>query len=273
MQSGNENIVGYEMKGSMKPMRFVLALALLFCGWAASANAHSTDGDKTDDGKTKVEAANRPLAVVRKFKPDVYIKHKDSDEWVQAKMGAQLFNSDSLRTASAGFAAVQFMDNSIVKIKPNSILALNGEVRGKDDTSTRLAMEVGEVFLQITKQKSQFEVATPSAVAAVKGTEFGTNVGEDGSSDIYVFEGIVQVTPNNGKGNGKDLTAGMYGNVDSNGEGMNTGEMSDEERKKLRKSFDNEGETEIKTLKLKFIDEDGQVRTIDIKYEQQKDQQ
>jgi hypothetical protein len=236
-------------------------------------SASAEDGSVKDDQKTqRIESNARPLAIVRKFKPDVYIKHNGADEWVQAKMGAQLFSADSLRTAAGGFAAVQFMDNSIIKVRPNSILALSGEVRGKDDASTRLAMEVGEVFLQITKQKSDFEVATPSAVCVVKGTEFGTNVNGDGSSDWYVFDGIVNVTPNNGDGSGSDLNAGMFGNVGSNGRKMKSGKMSDDERDKMRKSFDDDGDSEIKKIKLQFIDPDGKVRSVEINYKQEKDQ-
>ncbi|MGM0587313.1 MAG: FecR family protein [Bacteroidota bacterium] len=252
-------------------------LLVLLLGWyAVPVTALALDDNPEKPAKQqkvdqRAERANRPLAVVRKFKPDVYVKHEGGDQWVQAKMGEQLYNSDSLRTTDNGFAAVQFMDNSIIKIKPNSLLVLNGEVRGKDDTSTRLAMEVGEIFLQVTQQKSDFEVATPTAVASVKGTEFGTNVNDDGSSDIYVFEGRVNVTPNNGRGQGKDLSAGMFGNVDKDGNNMNTGQMSSDQMKQLQNSFNDEGDSDLKTLKFQFIDENGQQRTIEIKYNQNED--
>jgi ferric-dicitrate binding protein FerR (iron transport regulator) len=54
--------------------------------------------------------------------------------------------------------------------------------------------------------KKKFEIRTPSAVAAVRGTDFSVKVQEDGDW-IQVFEGSVQVTPISG-GDGVTLSAG-----------------------------------------------------------------
>jgi len=133
--------------------------------------------------------SERPLAIIRRFKPDVSIKHAESQDWELAKMAAKLYDSDTLKTDNNGYAAVQFMDNSLVKVKPKSLLIIRGEVLDKNSTASRIAVEIGEVFLNVTKRQSQFEVQTPSAVASVKGTSLSSSVTEDGSTIVTVFSG------------------------------------------------------------------------------------
>lgn len=206
----------------------------------------------------------RPLAIVRKFKPDLQIKNLGL--WKDAQLAQPLFNGDTLRTLETGFAVIQFLDNSFVKVKPNSTLVLRGEVIGKDNTATRLAVAVGEIFLNVAKQKSDFEVGTPQAVAAVKGTQFNTDVKTSGESQFLVFEGIVQVTANK-SGKSVTLKRRQMANVDAKGNTINTQRVSNRDLVKKNSSYDNaQQQEELKSIKLRFIDADGQVRVIELKY-------
>lgn len=209
---------------------------------------------------------DRPLAIVRRFKPDVIVKHADADEWEDSEIGKPLFNNDTLRTDENGYAAVQFMDNSLLKIKPNSLLIIKGEVLGKNSTASRLAVEIGEVFLNVTKRQSDFEVQTPTGVASVKGTSFGTLVGKDGSSQFLIYTGLVELKALI-SGQTVELTRGKKASVDKEGNNINITELSDDEMEKNQQDYDNlEKGAKPKTLRLQFKNEAGQIREIEIQY-------
>lgn len=204
--------------------------------------------------------ADRPLAFVQKFKPSVNIKKSGELQNVK-KRGRPLYNNDTLRTNENGFALVQFMDKSLVKVKPESQLVVQGEIEGKQNTDTRIGLEVGEIFLNVAKQSSEnFEVATSTTVASVKGTQFGA------SSDNYfwVQEGEVQLLVD-GSGETATLTDQTYGHVQQNGS-IKTGELSKEEIENKRSDFDEMDENLTPVIyELRFIDNNGQEQIIKLK--------
>lgn len=206
------------------------------------------------------EKADRPLAFVRKFKPDIYVKNQGPEE--KANKANPLYSGDTLRTDDSGFALVQFMDKSIAKVKPSSRLVVRGEVTGKNNTSARISLEAGEIFLNvIPRTTSDFEVATETSVATVKGTQFGAN----SSNYFWVIEGVVGLFSNN-TGQSVDLKEKMFGQVNDDGS-IETGELTDEELENLNEGYDElEGGFEEKVIKLRFRDENGQIREIELKY-------
>lgn len=223
---------------------------------------------------------DRPLAIIRRFKPDVEIKKSGSGKFVPATSAHQLFSGDTLKTGPEGYAAVQFMDNSLVKVKPNSILSLMGEVRGKDNTASRLAVQVGEIFLNVTKRESDFEVQSTNTVAAVKGTKFSFSMKEDGTVVVLVTEGNVEVSA---RASGKKtvLNAGQKANVSTDGKDVKKSTATPEEMKEAKKEEEqtlpdtNDGqdgdgqESKPKVLKLRFINDNGEVREFEIKYREE----
>lgn len=203
--------------------------------------------------------AKRPLAYVRRFKPNVNIYPQD----IAAGKGEPLYDGDTLRTDDNGYAAVQFMDKSIAKVTPNSMLTVHGEVRNDKSTSARIALKAGEIFMQVTKQagNNDFEVSTSKSVASVKGTQFGVR------SDDYAWveEGVVEFTATV-SGQTVSLRQSMYGQVNDDNS-ITTGQLSDEQLQKLRNDFEKfENGTEPKQMQLRFRDENGQIKEISIDY-------
>ncbi|MDR8390647.1 FecR family protein [Aliifodinibius sp. S!AR15-10] len=204
-------------------------------------------------------SADRPLAFVRRYKPSVNIQPKN----ISPDKGEPLYSGDTLRTNESGYAAVQFMDKSFAKVKPNSELTVRGEVNNDKSTSTRIALEAGEIFMEVTQRsENNFEVATSKSVASVKGTEFGVR------SDNYAWveEGIVEFT-SSATGQTVSLTERMYGQVNDDNT-ITTGELTEEDLQKLRSDFESLGsETgEPQKMRLRFRDENGQIREIEIEY-------
>lgn len=210
-------------------------------------------------GAVLEDAADRPLAFVQKFKPSVGIEKAGQLEDVNER-GEPLFNGDTLRTDENGFALVQFMDKSMAKVKPESRLIVEGTVESRQNTSTRIGLEAGEVFLNVTQQGTDnFEVATNTTVASVKGTEFGA------TSDDYFWVKEGEVELSNNIGETVTLTDRTYGEVQEDGS-IDTGELSEEEINEKDAEYEEmDSNLEPEIYELQFIDSNGQVRVIEVK--------
>lgn len=209
---------------------------------------------------------DRPLAIVRRFKPEVQIQNEEEARNIflnpAENVGEQLFSGDTLSTKDEGFALVYFMDKSIAKVKPQSFLILHGEVSNNvKDMSTRINLEQGEVYLNVEPQgTSSFEVATSRSLASVKGTDFGSK----SSGYFWVDEGQVDITALN-SGQTVSLFEKMFAQVDDQGNNIETGVLSDEELDELNTGYDELEEEMIrKEIKLRFRDQNGQIREVTI---------
>lgn len=209
---------------------------------------------------------DRPIAMVKRFKPNVNVKNLDIDKDIfldpEKNMGEQLFSGDSLITDPEGFALVVFMDKSVAKVKPSSLLIVKGEVGTANKASnTRIDLENGEIFLEVEPQGSNdFEVATSRSLASVKGTDFGNRA--DGF--IWVENGQVDVTALN-SGQTVSLFDKMYAQVDEQGNDIDSGTLSDEDISNLDEGFDAVDEELIKKeIILRFRDANGQLREVTI---------
>ncbi|TGN39810.1 FecR domain-containing protein [Marinobacter confluentis] len=99
----------------------------------------------------------------------------------------------------AGSTTIELADGSIVRLSPNSRLAFNRLTRyGKSGmVDTRLRLNDGELETQVepfVEDGSRFEIETPSAVAAVRGTMFTLKTSAMGT-DLRVTDGRVAFGP------------------------------------------------------------------------------
>lgn len=119
--------------------------------------------------------------------------------------------------SSAGSATVELADGSELRISPNTRLMFNSLTQfGKSGmVDTRLRLHRGEVHTRVKPtidNGARFEIETPSAVAAVRGTIFAIQASASGSS-IQVTEGAV----NFGRpGDERRIPAGYGASVSTN---------------------------------------------------------
>lgn len=97
--------------------------------------------------------------------------------------------------SAAGAATITLADGSEVRLSPNSRLIFNRLTQyGKSGMiDTRLRLDRGEVHTRVKpviEGGARFEIETPSAVAAVRGTAFSLQTGPEGTS-LQVTEGVV----------------------------------------------------------------------------------
>ncbi len=107
------------------------------------------------------------------------------------KLGDELFNRDEIETKAESYAAIQFEDeSSIIKLFPNTILNIYTEKQDEKYNKKSL-LKMGELWAKVEKGTGKFEIETPTTVASVKGTNFMLNVEEDGTTELFTFEGEV----------------------------------------------------------------------------------
>jgi hypothetical protein len=111
--------------------------------------------------------------------------------------------NDVVRAEGDGMAEFKWADGTRLRLTPNTQLTLKKvsyNALQKADSS-QFKLTSGKVFVRIVKSlspTSRFEVETPTAVAAVRGTIFSVAV-QDGKTEVAVYKGEVKVTSNAGK--------------------------------------------------------------------------
>jgi len=138
--------------------------------------------------------AQELLVRISRLAGPVEVRKAGAQKWARAEVGAILKSGDSLRTLKGGKVQLVFPGDTVVLIKENSVLnlkALSGGGGGKVKTL------VGGFLFDLRKALSpgaSFEVETPSALAVVRGTKFGDDVGLDGTTVFTAYEDSVEVS-------------------------------------------------------------------------------
>ncbi len=173
--------------------------------------------------------------------------------WSGLKMQMPLQEKDIVRTGVQSRCEIELPDGSITKILANSILELRNFPDPADE-SISLFTGIGKFFFKVKKVlKRKFQVNSPVAVAAIRGTEFlvinngdKTEImvrkGQVDLSDTYM-RNTVQIMP----GFKSHLTAGSAPTVPA--------ALSDAEKEALNKLAQDSG-AKKKTQKIKRINDD-----------------
>jgi len=126
----------------------------------------------------------------------VMVKAVDSEEWSAITGEMPLDPNDAVKTASDGIAELYLDDKGAIAIGRNSEL----EISSLDQSDTVFALNYGSLVAKVKhflNEKFKMQVRTPSAVCAVRGTEFAVEYSKLGKdTSVAVFdEGRVLVTP------------------------------------------------------------------------------
>ncbi len=128
------------------------------------------------------------------------IERAEGKEQLQASKSMEIYLGDIIRTGENSGVAIKFADNSVVSIFDQSIvrfdhLSAHGSTGMVD---SRIKLLQGRLSSQVTTAVgpgSRFEIHTPSAISAVRGTAYRAVADDSGEiSNIEVVEGKVAVS-------------------------------------------------------------------------------
>ncbi|MBL7071814.1 MAG: FecR domain-containing protein [Candidatus Omnitrophica bacterium] len=109
-------------------------------------------------------------------------------QWQGASEGMELTGGDKIRTGIDGMLSITFSNGSIVTLKENAEFEIRSlsVSENKNDIDYKLKLTMGKLRAMVEElgDESSFEIETPTAVAAVRGTLFYLYVLEADESDI-----------------------------------------------------------------------------------------
>jgi FecR protein len=185
-------------------------------------------------------------AKVVEFKGTVEVGSSEN-KLTQIKDGKKpkLSEGDWIKCGSSSEARVDFGYGRIAVVSANSIVQLEQLAKyrkGGKGVSTKLFLKGGEVYSAIKslkKKDDKYEVRTPTATAAVRGTRFVVRYNDrpprKGETSVKVLEGVVDVIDKMGKKFEIDDEKQMQ--IDSLGQGEGASSMGSGEVQQLNESF------------------------------------
>jgi hypothetical protein len=111
-------------------------------------------------------------------------------------VGTEVGEGDSIATGANSYVKLIRTDSSVIKLNQNTKFSIEQTQQGEEKGSI-FKVALGQLFMKVFKEKGvakKFLIKTPTAVAAVRGTEIDVNVDEAGGAIFTVLEGIVDVT-------------------------------------------------------------------------------
>ena len=146
---------------------------------------------------------------------DVKVRRGSSPKWVAARPGMLLKQSDAIRTFVESEAILATGEGSKITLNENATLELSLMDMSADGARrTDIKILSGSIMANVKKlvhAKSKFELETPTAVAAIRGTKVGLGVTRE-KTEVRVYEGKVFVTPK-GSRRGAELQANQMAAV------------------------------------------------------------
>ena len=128
---------------------------------------------------------------------EVQVKTADAANWVGGVVGAVLKDDDAVKTGAEGEASITFFDGSVIELRANTQIEISELKQGKTK-SIKLKQEIGETWSKVEKLTDmalRYEIETPVAVAAVRGSEMiVTRVATDGTTSVGNLEGDISAT-------------------------------------------------------------------------------
>ncbi len=222
------------------------------------------------------EAQQQNVAIVYRLMLDKQIAITALSGGAQAgAMGDIINHGDQLATSSNTRAAIRFTDDgSVLRMNPSTEMSIRAEGE-RNALQKTLQIEFGELWARINKRENaEYRIQTPTAVAAVKGTEFYVRVAEDGATTIITVDGVLDFFNDVGT---VEIPAGFTGTVTEASAAPSVGVTQPEEVASFTGLAEEESRgSEVEDMieiEIQFIDENGNQKTMIIRMPRDQAQQ
>ncbi len=110
-----------------------------------------------------------------------------------------VYSNEAVVTGNSANTALSFLDETRIQVGENSKIILDKFIYDPNSQTGDVAINFSKgVFRFVTgtmRNKDGFLLKTPSATLVIRGTVFLVNVAGDGTTDVSVLEGQVEVKP------------------------------------------------------------------------------
>ncbi len=144
--------------------------------------------------KIPVYLAKKAVGVVVFRSGKTMISRQDIKDWQPIAIKDPIYSKNILKTAQKSNLHIQVGTDSMLKIYPDSELVFDPP-NVQQTTAFSYFLQRGRLNAQITKAEGRsYVVRTPAAMAAVRGTEFDTEVNRDRRTTLRCYEGEVEIS-------------------------------------------------------------------------------
>ncbi len=134
------------------------------------------------------------VAKITSIEGVVQILRKGATDWHTAKAGMPLEVGDQVYSHDESFAEIRYAIGTVLRMDEKTKIT----IEASSDKVIKTKSPLGNVWVNMRKLVAtgrEFEVQTPTAVAAIRGTVFDMSSVLDSASYVAVFEGKVAVGP------------------------------------------------------------------------------
>ena len=125
------------------------------------------------------------------------IKLAEAEEWKDLQLNDKITQGNWIRTSPQGTIEISFENHFSVLLRPNTTIEItSARKKSAIYMMYKLFIDIGKTISKIKKgtgKETRYEIKTPSAVAAARGTEFRAGVDSDVTTRLEVLAGIVDV--------------------------------------------------------------------------------
>jgi hypothetical protein len=127
---------------------------------------------------------------------EVRVQQMQTDAWIPATLQMPVRTGDKIQTQTEARCEVKLSDGSLIRIGEKSLFDFEASSLAKDGRQFQASVSYGKIWANILSlfgSKEKFEVKSPTAVCAVRGTIY--SVAADSTTRVAVYDGQVDVGP------------------------------------------------------------------------------
>ena len=159
-------------------------------------------------GLTRSVAADATGCVLVERQGKVEIARKGSADWSLANTNEVLQVGDRLRTGLRARATLRWSELAVIRVK--ELTSMEIQPPAKDGAKPEMELKSGATYFFSREKPEDIQFRTPVASGAIRGTEFNLAVAEDGSTELALLNGAVDLA--NAQGSAT-LASGEQGTV------------------------------------------------------------
>jgi Flp pilus assembly protein TadD len=136
----------------------------------------------------KVERSSAASGQIISVNGDEQVRFITEPDWRAADAQQDLLTGDALKTGPRGALALRFVDQTMIRMHRNSELTVKALPAGG---TAELELSAGRIWARAATGGTGVNIETPSATAAIRGTDWSVDVAPDGKSTLVVTVGTV----------------------------------------------------------------------------------
>ena len=162
------------------PASFIILFLIFF-----SATAFAADRIERDNISKSAEIVS--------VNGEGWMRFIESADWRFAVREQVLTSGDAIKTGEHGRMGILFLSGIQIKVNRNTLISIQDRKSGtgEREESLTLGLEIGEIWSRSKTIPNGMRIRTPSATAAIRGTDWDIRVDEEGTSYLTVIRGSV----------------------------------------------------------------------------------